>query len=739
MQPHNAACDDIALDQREVQANEMTTNPTLHQPSLRSNGVSVSHSHNRTDSLSRADSVSDLEEGEIDLRAIESLRVGVVNDVYGRGAIDFSADVQDEDDDGDSVSELSHGIVSMSPSHLTPPTYGRTVIIGMGMRRDVEQHDERHDDGNETGMTTDEIHSAALVYPQQPTALPCANDNTRAVHGNNAPEVTQTSLWSLPLPSHSVIREADGNGAASNVTINDTGRQGECAADRGETHLSDGDGNTVRQTTKQNEPVCASVAVTIHHDITISPEQHELQQSLDEVLARMYDAEKRGRKHEMPEASAFRLPMEPIETDHHPAPPHPLSSSRSTSATSAQTGPPRFINQPIPSVLSAYQPSAEIVCGICWDPIPPMQLHAMPQPSCKHQFCVDCWQRYLLSRLQTDLVLHIPCPHRDESACRRELTHDEVMARLMSNHECARYERLVGVARLASDPSVRWCPNPRCARLISSSSSTSSARRTFQRSGRIACSECGTEVCKRCGEVWHPSITCTQAAKQAMKPFMTQTADGCPSSPGTAAASSSALPSSSVVAAHEKSSSTTLTAPAPTSASSSNDFIPSSSSAMLKRCPCCGMAVIRVAGCNFVRCSYCSAEWCWLCQGSYTDDHFAWWNVMDGCPLMHLDRWSWCGDESCCCCSNACFAPIKRTLLRCTLMMIYSIAFLLALPFMILAAPYVLYRRYRDRHQRQWRKEIRRDLELKSHGGRRSANQRKQPTNDHQLRNIAVK
>ena len=41
-----------------------------------------------------------------------------------------------------------------------------------------------------------------------------------------------------------------------------------------------------------------------------------------------------------------------------------------------------------------------------------------------------------------------------------------------------------------------------------------------------------------------------------------------------------------------------------------------------KRCPNCGIFLIKYKGCNHITCSNCKYEFCWICKSKYSDDHF---------------------------------------------------------------------------------------------------------------------
>ncbi len=273
--------------------------------------------------------------------------------------------------------------------------------------------------------------------------------------------------------------------------------------------------------------------------------------------------------------------------------------------------------------------------------------------SLQHACCGPCWNGYLCSKLLDGSVLHIRCPHAHPTPCKRVLDSAEVQRRLLTQLSREQYQRRAELARIAQDPSVRWCPTANCETLLRGGS---------EEQPHLTCEKCKAELCFHCSERWHPSTSCAEASAASLQQLL-----GAPSLGAT------------------------------------------SNAEEIKRCPSCGTGIIREHGCNYLRCSRCTFEFCWLCLSQYSEHHFSWWNLR-GCPLLHLDRFSWLADDRCCgmrcSCGCGCAGILKRTCLRVLLAFVYLLLFLVALPFLLLLSPYLIYRYVHGAPRRAHRREL---------------------------------
>lgn len=264
---------------------------------------------------------------------------------------------------------------------------------------------------------------------------------------------------------------------------------------------------------------------------------------VERVMESMYEDEQKQKQQVAPQPASVIAPVAP--------------------ASSADL----VVSAPLDVTLAAPAVSSSApICGICFDPIVSADPPLLSTP-CHHPFCGPCWNGFLATRvLEGAAVLAIRCPHADPAPCTRLLSAEEVKQRLTSSDLRARYDRQCELARLAQDPSVRWCPTPSCE--------------TILRGGSVAqphlrCDRCRAELCFKCSERWHPHSTCAEASAASLAQLL--------------GGSSGSL----------------------------------SSTEELKRCPSCSMGIVRSTGCNFLRCSRCDFEFCWLCLGEYSDNHFA--------------------------------------------------------------------------------------------------------------------
>lgn len=96
---------------------------------------------------------------------------------------------------------------------------------------------------------------------------------------------------------------------------------------------------------------------------------------------------------------------------------------------------------------------------------------------------------------------------------------------------------------------------------------------------KVVC-DCGTEVCFTCGAQWHGRLKCNEAMDKEF-------------------------------------------------------FAWASKSGNVSNCPKCKVRVQKTEGCNHMTCRQCNYQWCWVCGGKYTSNHYEAFNIF-GCPGMQF-------------------------------------------------------------------------------------------------------
>jgi len=196
--------------------------------------------------------------------------------------------------------------------------------------------------------------------------------------------------------------------------------------------------------------------------------------------------------------------------------------------------------------------------------------------NCQHPFCKDCLKGYLEEKIQNGLVLDISCPDQN---CDKGMGYYDVKL-LVDEENFRKYEEFCFVAALKTDPNIKWCTNPKgCQNAVIFD--------PLSRENKIICTECKYEFCVLCAESWHFG-TCEAYQQWKIenskedKEFAQWTKDN------------------------------------------------------TKPCPKCKARTQKNKGCNHMTCSSCRYQWCWLCDGKYSDDHYAVYNMI-GCPGMQFD------------------------------------------------------------------------------------------------------
>ena len=99
-------------------------------------------------------------------------------------------------------------------------------------------------------------------------------------------------------------------------------------------------------------------------------------------------------------------------------------------------------------------------CGICEEKISHLDVNKI-KTSCKHYFCLDCWQEYLKEKITNGKVIKIKCMEHecthilDEKFIKKIIESDENLLK--------KYEKFLSSKKLLdSNKKIKFCPHPDC-------------------------------------------------------------------------------------------------------------------------------------------------------------------------------------------------------------------------------------------------------------------------------------
>jgi ariadne-1 len=175
---------------------------------------------------------------------------------------------------------------------------------------------------------------------------------------------------------------------------------------------------------------------------------------------------------------------------------------------------------------------------------------------CGHRFCRACYQEYLRNQvLDGPGCIAARCP---EHKCNQVIPASVYRHFLQGLPEAAKFESFCLRQFVDTSKAMRYCPAPRCEKVIVGSGVTS-----------VTCS-CGMALCFKCGDSSHDPCSCTQLAEWTEK---------CMNESETA-----------------------------------NWII-----ANTRKCPVCTTRIEKNQGCNHMNCRVCKHEFCWICMGAWSE------------------------------------------------------------------------------------------------------------------------
>ncbi|XP_072266421.1 LOW QUALITY PROTEIN: cullin-9 [Pyxicephalus adspersus] len=142
----------------------------------------------------------------------------------------------------------------------------------------------------------------------------------------------------------------------------------------------------------------------------------------------------------------------------------------------------------IASGLQVQEPyhseSPQPICPVCMSPISPEDIP--PSLCCGHSCCKNCWNEYLTTRIEQNLVLNCTCPTTD---CLAQPTSDFIHKIISSKEVIQKYEKSLLRGFVESCSNLTWCTNPQgCDRILCKEGLGTGA----------ACAKCSWVSCFNC-------------------------------------------------------------------------------------------------------------------------------------------------------------------------------------------------------------------------------------------------
>lgn len=197
------------------------------------------------------------------------------------------------------------------------------------------------------------------------------------------------------------------------------------------------------------------------------------------------------------------------------------------------------------------------LCSVCYNN--EIEKNMQLSIKCKHEFCLDCWKRYVSESIQRGKVLHIICMN---VKCTQELTEKDVLLLFggqgskEDNETYEKYQKFLKRRLNEASGNQKQCPIRDCEGYGS---------KDKEGNKYIKC-ENGHKFCYECLKPWHGSASCEEIIDK--------------------------------------------------------DFFKWKKRKVIKKCPNCFFWTEKNEGCNHMTCPSCHFQWCWICTKKYTNDHY---------------------------------------------------------------------------------------------------------------------
>eukprot|EP00227_Mantoniella_beaufortii_P007612 CAMPEP_0197594376 /NCGR_PEP_ID=MMETSP1326-20131121/20400_1 /TAXON_ID=1155430 /ORGANISM="Genus nov. species nov., Strain RCC2288" /LENGTH=510 /DNA_ID=CAMNT_0043160539 /DNA_START=351 /DNA_END=1879 /DNA_ORIENTATION=- len=213
---------------------------------------------------------------------------------------------------------------------------------------------------------------------------------------------------------------------------------------------------------------------------------------------------------------------------------------------------------PVDCAMDVSESEHQVTCGVCFDEFPASGINHV---GCKHSFCGTCWKGYLDNALaEGPSCLNLRCP---QDKCTSRVTED-MARRYLGPEGAAKLSTFQWRSWVDDNPKVKWCTGAGCENVVEIGNGTAGEGPVD-----VQCT-CGTSFCWSCQEEAHRPVDCETVRKWLIK----------------------------------------------NSAESENmNWI----LANTKPCPECKRPIEKNMGCMHMTCSQCKNEFCWMCQGKWSD------------------------------------------------------------------------------------------------------------------------
>ena len=180
---------------------------------------------------------------------------------------------------------------------------------------------------------------------------------------------------------------------------------------------------------------------------------------------------------------------------------------------------------------------------------------------CKHKFCQECLNNYLVNLINNNRIDQIPCP---KNKCKNKNLSEDFFSQFLSQQEYFKYRQFRAQNEIARDSKKIFCPLCDSYASIDGITEKYDSNNPNYKKSTLKCQK-GHEFCS-CGRPLHEN-ECYHDEKE-FKEFLTQ----------------------------EK----------------------------IKKCPKCGFLIKKNRGCNHMTCGnpICRYEFCWLCMKEAVPNHF---------------------------------------------------------------------------------------------------------------------